>query len=384
MSTHVPLLQQHHLGHVWTQRLAEAILLVLSAIGLFLTVLHLLRHDLEETLLAFGWLFGSAVVYTFGYLWCLPDLLVQSGPEQSRPLRQRWTDFASLSTFLAMLIVVASYARAIWRNQPYVNLPWAIALIVADVWLLAACAVASDRYLSWTMPSGESASISGWRATSRLVVRKVGSWLLSLLGVRRALAIGAVMVLSSLLLTVGGGWLDGNAGYRILSGQESWPMAISLNHYTIARVVARGNQLIYLIGLLVAILALASLVPGRLAKFVHRSRMLQATTAMIDLLQLSWIAFGIQDSEFMLLVAMLVWLVPAAFWLRAAAVGKKDWDHVRLAIMVFYLALFFSGIGFLVVFSYFSPGFGSFVVGMLLMWWGLVQCEEESRRSQLG
>ena len=45
--------------------------------------------------------------------------------------------------------------------------------------------------------------------------------------------------------------------------------------------------------------------------------------------------------------------------------------------MFMRLPLFFNSFAFLVFASYFALGFGSFVVGTLLIWWGLVRTSHD-------
>ena len=49
---------------------------------------------------------------------------------------------------------------------------------------------------------------------------------------------------------------------------------------------------------------------------------------------------------------------------------------MRIAILVFYLPIFMIAFALAVFFSYFAIGYGAFLLGMLILWWGLVQSSD--------
>jgi len=377
MSAHPHLAHHGHFVNARKQWPIELVITLLAGTGLFCFISKWIHGEFFEGLVDLGMLAGPATVYAFGYLWCLPDLLSDVSSDASRTLRQRWSDFSLLSTFIALLVIIASYAWAIVMNYSSVSLPLAVTVVLAVCWALAACMAASEKYLGWSLPAAEARSPSGWRSHVRSAVRKWGVWLVKLVGVKRALGIGGVLTLVSLELAVGASWFSSNKGYSVLLGKEGWPTPVSMDIPAIDRTVAFALRGIYALGLLAAAIALMSLISGRLGNAIRRSRTLAFVCGMIVLLQLALVACGFTESHYRLVPAMLLWIVPAILWLRGAAIGRRDWDHVRLALMVFYLPIFLVGFAFLVVFTYFSIGFGSFVFGMLLLWWGLIQSRHE-------
>jgi O-antigen/teichoic acid export membrane protein len=125
----------------------------------------------------------------------------------------------------------------------------------------------------------------------------------------------------------------------------------------------------------VAVLALAGVVPGRLGAAIRSSRVLAILAGAMTLLHVSQAALALDENKYHLALWMLIWAVPVAVWLGGARGGRERLDHTRIAVMVFYLPIFLLGIAFMVVLTYLSPGLGSFVVGMLLVWWGLTQSQ---------
>lgn len=63
--------------------------------------------------MTFGWSLGPAAIYFFGYLLCLPEVLRDAAPGEHQTLRQGWTDFNLLSSFIAALVILFAYAWAI-------------------------------------------------------------------------------------------------------------------------------------------------------------------------------------------------------------------------------------------------------------------------------
>ncbi|MBZ5682126.1 MAG: hypothetical protein LAO24_18685 [Acidobacteriia bacterium] len=381
MSAHTHFIHHGHVGDVWKLWLAEIGIVALAGLGLYFAVFDWLQGGFETGLIALGSLTGMAIVYAFGYLRCLPDVLGGTIHDDPRTLRQRWSDFALLTTFIALPIIVAGYVRAIWMNWSYVDLARALAILLACCWLLSACVVASEKYLGWTMSGGEATRGAGWRAQARRVVRTWGNWLVSLLGVRRALVVGGALALLSVVLAVGDSWGGDNAGYYIVAGVQAWPMTTDLSGSKLDVLLLQGYRGVYVLGLVIAAFVLAAVVPGRLGRTIRSSRILATLSGAIALLQLSQAAVAPAD-KYRFALWTLTWVVPIAIWLRGARGNRETWDRNRLAVMVFCLPIFLLGTAFLVVLTYFALGFGAFIVGMLLVWWGLVQSRREITEQQ--
>jgi hypothetical protein len=382
MGTHIQLMHHGHFGTAWRIWLAEVAIVVLGCFGLFFTVSSFLQGEFELGLMALGCLTGSAIIYAFGYLRCLPDVLGGINRDDTRDLKQRWLDFALLTTFIAILVIVCAYIRAIWENRSYISVAGAVALVVACCWVLPACVVASDKYLSWTMANSEIRSSSGWRARVRQATATWGNWLVKLGGKKPVLAAGGALALLSLFLSLGDVWLTNSAGYKVVAGRSNWPIPTLGEVPNLGVIMIQVLRGVYLLGLVVAAVALLGLVPGKLARIIQNSRILAILAAAIALLHISnaTLAFDENKSQFVLWI--LIWALPITLWLRGARGGGENWDRIRIALMVFYLPIFLIGIALMVTFTYLTPGFGSFVVGMLLVWWGLVQCRHEIAQPQ--
>ncbi|MGC2196856.1 MAG: hypothetical protein WA628_19435 [Terriglobales bacterium] len=390
MGAHVHLVHDRRVGHLLGPYLAGIGIVILSALGLYNTLSSWLEGHIAAGLLALGFLVGPACVYAFGYFWCMPDVLGGTAHDASRNLLQRWTDFALLSAFIALLVTGAIYVRVIWLNFSYVELARAVAIVLACLWMPAVCVLASEKYLGWTMPTGDMRSRTGWRARVRRAMRVWASWPVKLLGSQTSCAIGGVLSLLSLILVVDHEIFGPSfRGYQIIAGGKTsawafdfvpgdWPTVHNLN----MPFLADAHRAVYVLALLVAALVLASVLPGRWGSILRGNRILTVLAATIALLEVTDVAlsFGYELFGKWAVAAWLIGLaVPVALWLRAAHGARDDWDRTRVAILVFYLPIFLLCFAYLVLFAYFGAGFGAFIAGSLLVWWGLVQSEGKSK-----
>ena len=395
MGTHTHSLHHGPVWNVWKVWLAELGVVLLACLGVYYAASLWRQGEIDLGLLALGCSAGVATVYAFGYVWCLPDVLGGMTHDQTRNLRQRWSDFALLSTFIGILVIAGAYVRVIWEYFSDVDLARALAILLACFWLLPACVVASEKYLGWTMPGGEAKEGMGWRVRVRGATRKWGHWLVRLLGAKGALGVGGVLVLSSLILESETGWGGGPTGYKVVAGKDVWPRVTHVDLPKLDVLLVQGHRWVYVLGLVVAALALGGVVPGRLGKIIRSSRvlvtlagtiaLLQVTAGAISLLQMASVEMVSATDKYRTTLRMLMWAaplilmwaVPVAIWLRGARGGQEDWDHTRLAVMVFYLPIFLLGFASFAFGTYLGAGFGGFVIGMLLVWWGLVQSRWE-------
>jgi len=388
MSAHVHLMHHGHVGGAWKRWLVELSVFVLAAVGFYFGIANWTEGEFEMGLMVFGWFLGPAITYAFGYLWLPPDSLNELPLDQSRSMRQRWSDFVLLATFVAILVIAAAYARAIWRNYSYASVPFAVALVFVSCSLLAACAVASEKYLSWTMPEAIARTIFGWRTQIRSAVRIWGTWVLNLLGVKRAVVVGALLALLSLTIVVSGTIFGPEyRGYEIVAGNESWATVEGIDQPALQTFLLRTHRAVYVLGLFVAILALVRILPWQRLRSISGGRTLATMAGAIALFEITDIAIGnimlqMLRSGLVIALWLLIWFVPVATWLTRALDSQANRDRTHLAVMVFYLPVFFNGFAFWVLHAYFSFGYGIFVAGMLLLWWGIVQDEHDLRRQQ--
>ena len=365
------LIHHGHFGLTWKQWLAGTCIAILTGFGLHSAIPEWLHGNIASGLFSFGSSVGLAVAYAFGYFWCLPDVLGGVSRIQNKTLLRRWSDFALLVAFFGTLIINFSYIRVIWENSRYVTLGWALADLAACSWLLLACVVASDIYLGWTMPRGETKHDPGWRARVRRAMGRCGGWLVTLVGTRRALGIGGGLVLLSLILPVRPDIFGPSSkGYEIAGGSW-WPPRIYL--YGFEALPVQLHRVVYVLGLAVAVLAFMGVLGGRLARVIRGSRILATAAGIIALLGLG----DLGDTEFGVWWTA-IWILPIAIWLGLARGSDDRRNHTRLAVMAYYLPIFLFAFAALPLNTYLAPGFGAFVAGTLLVWWGFVQSRQEA------
>lgn len=205
--------------------------------------------------------------------------------------------------------------------------------------------------------------------------------MITLLGSRGALSIGGVLALLSLGLSMEFDFFRGPRGYqaitewsaawsRIAAGKIAWP----------AVFLEQVQGAVYPLGLILAALALGGVLPGRLGRTIRGNRMLVTLAGAIALLGVSGPAGGwvllpgnYPAGKLTLPLLILTWAAPITLWLVRARSEGENWNRTRVAVLVFYLPLFFLSFSFLPVLTYFAMGFGAFLAGMLLVWWGFIQ-----------
>jgi hypothetical protein len=114
------------------------------------------------------------------------------------------------------------------------------------------------------------------------------------------------------------------------------------------------------------------------------NRILSALAGIVVLFELTDLVVRdtLESSGYLQLALwMLIWIVPISIWLFFARGSEDRRNRVRMGAMVFYVPIFLLGLAFLPVHTYVARGFGSFVVGMLLVWWGLLQSGEKMRNA---
>jgi hypothetical protein len=365
--------------------LAGAGIAILTGFGLYYAISDWLQGEIALGLISFGSLVGIAVAYAFGYFWCLLEVLGGVSRNQSRTLLAKWSGFAFLATFIGVLTIEILYIRVIWVNLTYVDFGRAVPILLALAWLLPACVVASQKYLGWTIPLGKTTTETGWRARVRGAMRRFGSWLVALLSAKKALAIGGSLVLLSLILNVRSdifGTTD--KGYDIVAGTGAW-WHLSLPSLWMEVFLRQVHRVFYVLGLAVAACALAGAITGRLARVIRGNGILctlAGTIGLFEISDLSLIDGPGAPSYLRLGLWALLWVAPVAIWLGFARGAESYHNHARLAVMVYCLPIYLLGFAFLPFYTYLALGFGIFVVGMLLVWWGLVQSRWEVAQQQ--
>jgi hypothetical protein len=374
MSTHiagqVPLAGHGKVGQAWKLWIAGAAIGALTFVGFYLAITRW-QESWEFALILFGGLVGPAVAAAFGYFWCLPEVLGGICRDRERTLLQKWSDFALLCSFFGILVVEGSYVQVIREVFQYISLPRTLAVLIPGPWVLAACVAASKEYLGWTTPSTVSGRRSGWRGRVRSGMEWCGGLTVKLLTTKGALVAGAALLLTSLVLVQSRDIFGPEfKGYEIAAGANVG------THFGIPFVLDWTQLGSYLLGILLAVLALAGVLIKGTGRRIRESKMLAALAGILCLLEVTKLAviwpLGKTATPFVMLW-LILWLVPIILWLMATRGDGEGRDRTRVGIMVFYLPLFLLWLGFLPFVAYLGVGYGAFVAGMLLLWWGFVQ-----------
>ena len=387
MSAHPHLWHHDHAGTPWMQSIAGTAIVILFSFGLYRAAEQWKDGRIPEGLLSVGTFIGPALVYAFGFFWCLPEVWGTGSPEQRHTLRQRWVDFSLLCVFFALAVIAAVYLWAIYSEYSSIMLVGAFVVIISWTWVLSACVVASAQCLDPAASEAVLPGGAGWRRWARRVSGTWGTWLVKLLRTRGSLLLGAALVFLSLALVFDGGIFSPDfTGYNVLTGKAStWLGVVFYPGWPITRglglpVLTQVNRLVYGMGLLVALVGLLALVRDSRKwpwKLSQAGLILAALIALFQLTEVSFLS-GLDDaSRISLALAAIAWSIPLVVWFAAAGRDRERRSEIRAAIFVFYLPIFMIGSAWLIVFSYLAPGFGTFVMGMLLLWWGLLQQQRE-------
>ncbi|HUJ93556.1 MAG TPA: hypothetical protein VLW46_01175 [Candidatus Bathyarchaeia archaeon] len=367
---HVPLAGHEKFASAWKLWIAGVAIAALTVVGLYLTIAQWRRDGALTGLFVLGCFIGPAVAATFGYFWCMPEVLGGMCRDQDRMLLQKWSDYALLSSFIGIVVVEVAYLIVIQSLFHSISIPRAIAILVMCPWMLAACVVASSEYLSWTIPSAAGASRTGWRGRVRTALERWGSWLIKPLTTTVSLLTGGALVLLTLVLVVKGDIFGPEfKGYEVIAGKTTYYGFLFVLNWT-----ERG---IYSLGVLLALLALVGALPVGVRLRIRESGMLAALAGILALLEVTTVGLTTWPRHnvpvALSLLWLIVWAIPVVIWSVFRRKGNGGWNHTRVAIMVFYLPLFLLWLGFLPFVTYLAIGYGAYVGGVLLIWWGFVQ-----------
>lgn len=378
---------------LWRRSVAAASISVLIGYGIYEIWRIRPWPEVTAVLIILGVTLGPAIAYAFGYFRCLPEVLGGSGAGQNRTLGQRWSDFARLSIAIAIAITWLAWATVI----PQLNNNWEAAEMVAGLLgvtcVLLAAVVASEQYLARTTERHEAPAGKGWREAVRRPVGRWGAALIRVLGTKGSLVAGSALMLLSLSIPMSDnlfGFSGDDKGFEALHGaaypwitQKYSELPGPLNV-----IVNQGGLWTYRLVLALTVTALASIVAGRVGDKLRRSRgmgILAGTLALYGIsdFTFAWLRVLPLRPEWLQFGAWIgAWIVPSALWVWRARGDKLQRSYTRLAVMVFYLPIFFVGLSLLVFMASFSPGYYCFVIGMFLLWWGFVQSQWEVARIQ--
>jgi len=141
-------------------------------------------------------------------------------------------------------------------------------------------------------------------------------------------------------------------------------------------VLAWTHRSAYLLGILLAVAALVGVVVKRHKNETQSYRILAAAAGIATLSEITKLGLTRQRwaaGTPLIILWSILWLAPIVTWFVTNRANVEGWDRTRLAIMLFYLPMFLLWLTFLPFETYLSMGYGAFMTGMLLLWWGFLQ-----------
>ncbi|MBZ5649411.1 MAG: hypothetical protein LAO18_02870 [Acidobacteriia bacterium] len=366
------------------QGLAAGLVLFFAGLGVFVFARQRQRYGHEwtgsilvEILIVLGCTFLPAAWYGFGYFRRIPDAL--GGKTIALPIRQRWSDYARLAAAIAVLATCLAWTPiAMGREEP----TWVFLCVPIFTSIMVALVAASEGYLVHTTLQVSSEREESARKFVQQCVGRWGGVVARILGAKRSLFSGAVLVLMTLFLaTTTDSCLDKpHSGYEVLSGKSFWITAeVTLDKGRLQNVVARVGRVGYIVGLAIAILALAAAAAGRAGNSLRRSHILAVASGTLAVFAVTDNVFGwIRSIHIMphwlnVILWTLAWILPVMLWRKRAHGPHKEWEHTRMAVMIFYVPFFFWFLALLPYTTDSATGYSFFLIGTLLLWWGFVQ-----------
>src|SRR5215469_6977343 len=373
--------------------IALAAILSLAAIG---ASVERGLSKLPDRIVAAFVTFGPAAFYLFGYFYWLPDVL-GAPVKRKGSLLHRWSSLARISAVIGSTVwnawlIALMFDNTFWgsSNDP---MPKVILALVAQVFiwppfLMFACVGASEQYLAQTLSTENSETSADSHGGFTAFVGRIGSCIARWLTKTRALSSGSVLVLATLLLNItlmgecGG---DPRKGHEIVTGKAVWVTAAQAGtrYQIFGLVVAELGRWSYILALALAVLFLFACILGPRGKNLRQNRILGVITGCLGLYAICDFIFGwarafdiVQPLQVVAWAA--AWIIPVALWIRRAH-HPEHWDHSRIAIMVAVLpiVLLTCAMGVFTALTVADPdalyGFGAYLLGILLLWWGMAQ-----------
>jgi len=405
MNAHVGL----HLHEPWRMRIeltwrrlfAASAILILAGIGILTAWRAAHPFGLERVLFALVATLAPAAAYAFGYFCALPEVLGTESAAQRSSLLQRWSDFARLTSAVAIIITWICWAAIIVKHFRGMVISLKQVPSMVDVFvlgtlttqpdlcvigaLLAAalmtmCVVASEEYLVRTMEQMGPSPATGWRTAARRVVGKCGRWLGARLRAKPALVLGGGLLLFSLVARMD---LFGGYGLQVVSGRQSWPTA----EYTLVdpalTILSQAGRWMYVAALGIALLGLGAVAMRCLGDRLRRSYALVFLSTVIALFGVCDLTMGVARLDSMVPAVLnfavlgMVWVLPIAIWVWRAQGDGARWDRTRIAVMILYLPVVFAGLALIPLALILVPSYAFSLLGSLLLAWGFTQSRRE-------
>jgi hypothetical protein len=385
----------------WRRLFAASAILILAGIGILTAWRAAHPFGLERVLFALVVTLAPAAAYAFGYFCALPEVLGTESAAQRSSLLQRWSDFARLTSAVAIIITWICWAAIIVKHFRGMVISLKQVPSMVDVFvlgtlttqpdlcvigaLLAAalmtmCVVASEEYLVRTMEQMGPSPATGWRTAARRVVGKCGRWLGARLRAKPALVLGGGLLLFSLVARMD---LFGGYGLQVVSGRQSWPTA----EYTLVdpalTILSQAGRWMYVAALGIALLGLGAVAMRCLGDRLRRSYALVFLSTVIALFGVCDLTMGVARLDSMVPAVLnfavlgMVWVLPIAIWVWRAQGDGARWDRTRIAVMILYLPVVFAGLALIPLALILVPSYAFSLLGSLLLAWGFTQSRRE-------
>ena len=385
----------------WRRLFAASAILILTGIGILTAWRAAHPFGLERFLFALVVTLAPAAAYAYGYFRALPELLGAESAAQRSSLLQRWSDFARLTSAVAILITWICWAAIIVKHFRGMVISLKQMPSMVDVFVLGAlttrpdlcvigallaaalmtmCVVATEQYLVQTMEQMGPSPAAGWRTAARRVVGKCGRWLGAHLCAKLALVLATGLLLFSLVARMD---LFGGYGLQVISGLQSWPTA----EYTLVdpalAILSQVGRWMYVAALVVALLGLVAVAMRRLGDRLRRSYALVFLSTMIALFAACDLTLGVARLDSMVPAVLnaavlgIVWVLPIAIWAWRAQGDGPLWDRTRIAVMILYLPILCAGLALVPLALILVPAYACFLLGAVLLAWGFTQSRRE-------
>ncbi len=385
----------------WRRLFAASAILILAGIGILTAWKAAHPFGLERVLFALMVTWAPAAAYAFGYFRALPEVLGAEGAAQRSSLLQRWSDFARLTSAVAIVITWTCWAAIIVKHfrgmvLSLKQMPSVVDLFVLGTLttrpdlcvigallagaLMTMCVVASEEYLARTMEQIGPRPARGWRTAVRRTVGKCGTWLGASLRAKRALVLGSGLLLFSLVARMD---LFEGYGLQVVSGRQSWPMA----EYTLVdpalAILSQVGRWMYVAALGIALLGLAAVAMRRLGDRLRRSYALVFLSTAIALFAACDLTLGVARLDSMVpsvlnfAVLGMIWVLPIAIWVWRTQGDSGHWDRTRIAVMILYMPVVFAGLALVPLALILVPAYAFFLLGSVLLAWGFTQSRRE-------
>ena len=396
------------------------LILALAALPVFVGLYAVWKSPdhLEDGILFVAVTLLPSVFCILGFMLCLPEVMGITSRRKAT-LFERWSGFvrwtaaiavALLLLFWGFTVVYAvvsddaglprHYASLLGFTKFFGRLTAILTTSLFASLLVLAAAVASEKHLLPGIHHDYFPSGTGWRAAITRWVGRCGGWFLKLFSVKLALFLGAALILASLILPMDLEYPVGFkfGGYSVLLNTRTLPTsAYTINGEAAQRIVARLQQGLYVISLLIGLAALLSVATGKRGIVIRRFRPLLIGSGVLALFVTTDYAFAYlrfmtcgvpilsslnMGERIMENLILTQWLVVFALslvlWFIPTPPNGESRERNRIVAMILFLPPFCFALFWLFFAVLEVAGYAAFWIGSLFLWWGFLQSGQES------